>query len=94
MNKLFITLFLGIAIFAGNAQKDKRPNIIFILTDDQSYGMMGCTGNKTIPSPNFDKLANESVLFTNAHISTAICTPSRVSILLGQYERKQAVNFN
>jgi arylsulfatase A-like enzyme len=94
MENILIILCLIFSVSKGIAQKDKRPNIIFILTDDQSYGMMGCTGNKTIQTPNFDKLANESVLFTNAHISTAICTPSRVSILLGQYERKHAVNFN
>ncbi|NIJ45910.1 arylsulfatase A-like enzyme [Wenyingzhuangia heitensis] len=76
------------------AQKNKRPNIIFILTDDQSYGMMGYTGNKIIQTPNLDILAKKSVFFTNAHVSSAICTPSRVSILLGQFERKHSVNFN
>jgi arylsulfatase A-like enzyme len=85
---------IGLYMISGYAQNNKRPNIIFILTDDQSYGMLGCTGNKVIQTPNFDKLAGESVLFTNAHVSSAICTPSRVSILLGQYERKHGVNFN
>ncbi len=77
-----------------HAQKNERPNIIFILTDDQSYGMMECTGNKIIKTPNLNKLAGESVLFTKAHITSAICTPSRVSVFLSQYERKHGVNFN
>jgi len=73
---------------------EEKPNIIFILTDDQSYGMMGCTGNSIAKTPNIDRLANEGTLFSNAHITSAICTPSRVSILLSQFERKHGVNFN
>ena len=92
--QLVLVVILGLYVISGYSQNTKRPNIIFILTDDQSYGMMGCTGNKIIQTPNLDKLAGESVLFTNAHVSSAICTPSRVSILLGQYERKHGVNFN
>lgn len=84
-------LFLGNPSFC---QKNKRPNFVFILTDDQSYGMMGCTGNKVVQTPNLDLLASKSVLFTNAHITSAICTPSRASILLSEYERKHGINFN
>lgn len=72
----------------------EQPNFIFILTDDQQYGLMGCTGNKIVQTPNLDKLASEGVLFTNAHITSAICTPSRASILTSQFERKHGVNFN
>ncbi|MGM8362059.1 sulfatase-like hydrolase/transferase [Flavobacterium sp. ARAG 55.4] len=72
----------------------QRPNIIFILTDDQSYELLGCTGNTIVQTPNIDKMAKEGILFTNAHVTSAICTPSRVSILLGQFERKHGVNFN
>jgi arylsulfatase A-like enzyme len=73
---------------------ESRPNIILVLTDDQPYGYLGVTGNKIVKTPNIDKLAQQGVLFTNAHVSSAICTPSRISILLGQYERKHGVNFN
>ncbi|APZ45562.1 acetylglucosamine-6-sulfatase [Polaribacter reichenbachii] len=72
----------------------EKPNIVFILTDDQSYGMMGATGNNIVQTPNIDQLAKEGTLFTNTHITSAICTPSRISILLSQYERKHGVNFN
>ena len=73
---------------------ESRPNIIFILTDDQRYDLLGCTGNEIIKTPNIDKLASDGILFTNAHVTSAICTPSRASILLSQYERKHGVNFN
>ncbi|RKR14327.1 arylsulfatase A-like enzyme [Maribacter vaceletii] len=85
-------ILYSLSIFSIQAQD--RPNIIFILTDDQPYGYMGVTGNTIVKTPNLDKLTNDGVLFTNAHITSAICTPSRVSILLGQYERKHGVNFN
>lgn len=75
-------------------KKKDKPNIILILTDDQPYGYLGITGNNIVKTPNIDELANQGVLFTNAHVSSAICTPSRISIILGQYERKHGVNFN
>lgn len=90
MKKFIIICFLGLQFL----QAQERPNIVFILTDDQSYGLMGCTGNEIVQTPNIDKMANEGVLFTNAHITSAICTPSRISILLSQYERTHSVNFN
>ncbi|MBX2874884.1 MAG: sulfatase-like hydrolase/transferase [Saprospiraceae bacterium] len=69
-------------------------NYIFILTDDQSYGSMGCTGNEWVQTPNLDQLAADGTLFTNAHVTSAICTPSRASIFLSQFERRHGVNFN
>jgi len=82
--------FCGVYI---NAQQEK-PNIIFILTDDQSYDLLGCNGNTIVKTPNLDQLAKDGVRFTNAHVTSAICTPSRVSMFLSQYERKHGVNFN
>ncbi|AZQ63987.1 acetylglucosamine-6-sulfatase [Flammeovirga pectinis] len=95
-NKYFIIPLIFLSFFA-NAQKknkDTRPNIIFILTDDQPYDYLSVTGNKTVTTPNIDKLADEGTLFTNAHITTPICMPSRVSMLMSQYERKHGVDFN
>jgi arylsulfatase A-like enzyme len=78
------------------AQKnsEKKPNIIFILTDDHRYDLLGATGNELIQTPHLDKLASDGILFTNAHVTSAICTPSRASIFLSQFERKHGVNFN
>lgn len=97
MNKRLILqalLFIvGGSAFAGNHQTE-NPNIIFILTDDHNYRFLGCNGNDIIQTPQFDKLAAEGVRFTNAHVTSAICTPSRVSMFLSQFERKHGVNFN
>ncbi|AIY13478.1 sulfatase-like hydrolase/transferase [Cellulophaga baltica] len=90
MKYLFVILFLVVTLL----KAQERPNIVFILTDDQSYDLLGCTGNPVVQTPNIDKIAQEGILFTNAHVTSAICTPSRISILLSQYERKHGVNFN
>lgn len=87
-----IVFFSAIGIFTTFGQE--KPNFVFILTDDQSYGYMGCTGNPIVKTPYLDALAKEGVLFTNAHITSAICTPSRASILTSQFERKHGINFN
>lgn len=71
-----------------------RPNIIFILTDDHNYTDLGITGNPVVKTPHIDQLAKDGVLFTNAYVSSAICTPSRACYFLSQYERTHGVNFN
>lgn len=88
-----ISLLLCLALTPKTFAQQK-PNFVFILTDDQSYGHMAHEGNKIVKTPNLDQLATEGMVFSNAHITSAICTPSRISILLSQYERKHGVNFN
>ena len=96
-SKWFKSWLIVLVIYANptvQVKAQEQPNFIFILTDDQQYGLMGCTGNTIVQTPNLDKLAADGVLFTNAHITSAICTPSRASILTSQFERKHGVNFN
>ena len=88
---MLLLLLIG---FPCVANATDRPNFVFVLTDDQSYGMMGCDGNDLTQTPNIDELAREGVFFDRAYITSAICTPSRISILLSQFERKHSVNFN
>ncbi|MEP3210551.1 MAG: sulfatase-like hydrolase/transferase [Maribacter sp.] len=94
MRSLTKLLTLVLLISLGDLAAQEQPNFIFILTDDQQYGLMGCTGNSIVQTPNLDKLASDGVLFTNAHVTSAICTPSRASILTSQFERKHGINFN
>lgn len=68
------------------AEQKQRPNIIFILTDDQRWDALGAMGNPVIRTPNMDKLASAGILFQNAYVTTSICCVSRASILTGQYE--------
>ncbi|MEJ6604308.1 MAG: sulfatase-like hydrolase/transferase, partial [Opitutaceae bacterium] len=85
---------LILALSLGTVATAERPNIIFILTDDQRYDTLGVTGDKFISTPNLDQLAADGVLFANASVNSAICTPSRACYFLGQYERRHGVNFN
>lgn len=96
MMALFCLLFTHHALYAQKTQKKKqRPNIIFLLTDDQRYDAMGAMGNSIIQTPNMDKLAMAGILFQNAYVTTSICCVSRASILTGQYESRHHINdFN
>ena len=70
-----------------------RPNIIFLLTDDQRYDTLGCNGNPIIHTPNIDKLANDGVNFDRAYVTTSICAPNRSCILTGQYAARHGMWF-
>ena len=87
-----------IALFApaiGSSKSPQNPpNIILILADDQRWDSVGFMGKKNGQTPYLDQLAKEGYVFENAFVTSAICTPSRVSYFLGQYERKHGVNFN
>ncbi|HET8828619.1 MAG TPA: sulfatase-like hydrolase/transferase [Pelobium sp.] len=72
----------------------QKPNIIFILTDDQRWDALGYAGNKYIHTPEMDKLAKEGAYFKNAFASTPICAASRASIITGLYERTHKYNFS
>lgn len=73
--------------------KDNRPNIIFILTDDQRWDALGYAGNEIIITPHMDKLAKDGVYFSNAFATTPISAASRASILTGLYERTHGYTF-
>jgi len=77
------------SVFSQN--QSKRPNIIFLLTDDHRYDALGAMGNQLIQTPHLDKLANEGVLFTNAYVTTSISCSSRASLLTGQYTSRHGI---
>lgn len=63
----------------------KRPNILWICTDQQRWDTLGCYGNRYVQTPALDRLAQESVIFDNAYCQSPVCTPSRGSFLSGRY---------
>ncbi|WP_119079532.1 sulfatase family protein [Chitinophaga alhagiae] len=70
----------------GGKTAQATPNIVFILADDMGYGDVHCFNpNGKIATPHMDKLAEQGMKFTNAHSSSAVCTPSRYSVLTGRY---------
>lgn len=65
------------------SRKEKRPNILFVISDDQSYPHASAYGYKAVHTPHFDRLAMEGALFTNAFAASPGCSPSRAAILTG-----------
>lgn len=63
----------------------KRPNIIFIMSDDHAYQAISAYDNKLIETPNIDRIAKMGMLFTNASVTNSICAPSRATILTGKH---------
>ena len=75
------------------SEPDNRLNVIYILTDDQRYDELGFM-NPVIDTPHMDRLAKEGVHFENAFVTTALCSPSRATILTGQYMHEHGVVDN
>ncbi len=74
-------------LFAGRAGAGKRPNVLFVLVDDQRNDSLGCAGHPFIQTPNIDGLARNGVRFENMFVSTSICMASRACIFTGLTER-------
>ena len=89
---IFFSVFLFVTSFSAIAQS-KKPNIIFILTDDQRWDALGIAGNSIVQTPQMDALANSGTYFKNAFSTTPICAASRASILTGLYERTHGYTF-
>ena len=80
-----ISLSLPLFLAASMLQAAGKPNIILIFADDLGYGDLSCYGATKIQTPNIDRLASEGRKFTDAHSSSAVCTPSRYGLLTGEY---------
>ena len=88
-----LVLIIGLNLAAATAADPiagKKPNIIFILTDDQGYGDVSAHGNPILKTPNLDRLHAEGVRFTDFHVSPT-CSPTRSALLTGRHEFKNGV---
>ena len=81
-------------LFSANAESAERPNVLFILTDDQRWDAMSCMGNEFVQTPNMDRIRKEGALFANAFVTTSLCSPSRASFLTGTYAHTHGVFGN
>ncbi|MEM9834021.1 MAG: sulfatase [Bacteroidota bacterium] len=87
---VFCILHTNLAV----AQQQERPNIIFILIDDQRYDFLSFLEHPWIKTPHIDELASQAMFFENAFVTTSLCSPSRASIMTGQYARVHKVMDN
>ncbi|MGI9137847.1 MAG: sulfatase-like hydrolase/transferase, partial [Sediminibacterium sp.] len=86
--KSFLIIF-NILFFSLFAYTQQKPNVIFIYADDLGYGDVSYNGAKKIHTPNIDQLANQGIVFTNGHTTSATCTPSRYALITGRYPWRQ-----
>jgi hypothetical protein len=70
---------IGLLAIAGTAAAVERPNLLLILTDNQSPSLLGAYGNTEIRTPNIDRLAAEGMLFTRAFATSGVCSPARAT---------------
>lgn len=84
----------GPFIHKARAADARRPNFLFLLTDDQSYGTLSLTGSPFMKTPNIDRIGREGVLFTNAFVAMSLCAPSRACNLTGRYPHSNGIIQN
>lgn len=94
-----VALSLAAAAFplsmAGQANRTERPNILYIMSDDHAAHAISAYGSRVNRTPNIDRLANEGALLTSVFATNSICTPSRATIITGQYSHLNGVTvFN
>ena len=95
MKKIIPILALSTFFFTSlSAQKDKRPNIIFIFADDLGYGEVQCYGQQKIETPNIDKMASGGIKFTQFYSGSTVCAPARSSFLTGLHTGHTAIRGN
>jgi arylsulfatase A-like enzyme len=90
---LAASLFLDVAPPA-RAADTRRPNVVVILTDDQRADCMSCAGHPFLQTPHMDRIAQEGVRFANMFVTTALCSPSRASLLSGRYAHSHKILNN
>lgn len=98
--KFLVLVALCLISIAGGAPKDRpigqaqdRPNIIYLMADDQNFGSVGIYGNSEVLTPNMDKLGTDGVVFDRHYNTTSICMASRANVMTGMYEYKTGTNF-
>jgi choline-sulfatase len=86
---------LGVTAAVRAAETPRRPNIVFIMTDQHRWDCVGANGNRLIKTPNLDRLAARGANFTHAFVSSPVCVPSRISFFTGRYahSHRNRVNY-
>jgi len=89
---VFLAISLGLGGPALSAAATEKPNIVFILCDDLGYGDVGCLNPQgRISTPHMDRVGSAGMVFTDAHSTSSVCSPSRYSILTGRYNWRSSM---
>ncbi len=85
---LVLLLMTPITLFAETVSPTDKPNIIVILADDLGYHDLGFQGSQRIKTPHLDQLAAGGTIFTDAHTTASVCSPSRAGFMTGRYQQR------
>ena len=85
---------LGLAAAAPGCTRYRRPNVIYMITDDQRWDLMSCAGHPVLRTPHMDRIAAEGARFTNVFVTSSLCSPARGSFLSGLYPHQHGVISN
>src|SRR5680860_157312 len=85
---------IGIRCSEATHEEERKPNIIFILSDDLNWGDLGCYGQQKIKTPNIDRIAQEGMKFTQAYCGNSVCAPSRSALMQGLHPGHARVRGN
>src|SRR5688500_3445250 len=80
-------ILVAVHAWGQDAPPSRKPNVVLIITDDQGYGDLGSHGNDKVRTPNIDRLASQSVRFTQFCVAP-VCTPTRASLMTGRYHHR------
>lgn len=80
-----VCVAIGLMDRTGEAIADERPNIVLLLADDLGYQDLSCFGSPAVKTPRLDKLADQGMRFNRFHAGSAVCSPTRASVLTGRY---------
>ena len=85
---LALFLITPIPLLAETNEPEGKPNVIVILADDLGYHDLGSQGSQNIKTPNLDQLAAGGTIFTDAHTTASVCSPSRAGFMTGRYQQR------
>ena len=91
---LWTLLAFGVCLISPARGNDSKPNIVLILSDDQTWTDYGFMGHDVIRTPHLDRLAEESVLYLRGYVPTPLCRPSLMSLVTGHYAKDHGVTGN
>ncbi len=82
---------LGLLFSCAKGYKPAKPNVLIILADDLGYSDLSCMGSNYYETPNIDRIAESGMVFTNGYANCQVCSPSRASILTGQFPARHGI---
>jgi N-acetylglucosamine-6-sulfatase len=94
MRILLLLLLTMVSACSGGGSPERPPNIVVVVVDDVRWDDIAVAGHPFVETPNIDRLANEGARFLNAFAATPLCSPSRATILTGQYAHTHGITDN